>query len=80
MKKQLRQYENLHRMTVLSQSRGFGNELENLTKQYANQLTSETSVSDSRSGEDDGVRSESVESVESDESECSGSTEVLHQA
>ena len=79
MKKQLKQYENLHRLNVLSQSRGFGNEYELISKQYADQL-SKTSERDSRSGEDDGVRSESVEPSESGESECSGSSEVLHQA
>jgi len=78
MKKQLRQYENLHRINVLSQSRGFGNELEKLSQQYENKL-SQTSVSDSRSGADDGVCSESEQPEQSGESECSGSTEVLHQ-
>ena len=71
MKKQLKQYENLHRLNVLSQSRGFGNEYELISKQYADQL-SKTSERDSRSGEDDGVRSESIEPEQPGESEGLG--------
>jgi hypothetical protein len=79
IKKQLRQFRDLNRMNVLSQMNGFGTEYENLSNKYAKQL-SQPSERDSRSGEDDGVRSESIEPVESEEPECSGTTEVLHQA
>ena len=41
---------------------------------------SETDLSDSRSGEDDGVYSEGEQSSESGEPERSGTVEVLHQA
>ncbi len=41
---------------------------------------SETDLSDSRSGEDDGVYSESEQPEQPGESECSGTAEVLHQA
>ncbi len=41
---------------------------------------SETDLSDTTSGTDDGVYSEGEQPSESGESECSGTTEVLHQA
>lgn len=41
---------------------------------------SETDLSDSRSGEDDGVRSESEQSEQSGEPEGIGTAEVLHSA
>jgi len=43
-------------------------------------ITSETDLSDTSSGTDDGVRSEGEQPTESGESERSGTAEVLHQA
>jgi len=42
--------------------------------------SSETDLSDARSGEDDGVYSEGEQPIESGEPERSGTAEVLHQA
>ncbi|WDS61148.1 hypothetical protein SBM3_00060 [Synechococcus phage S-BM3] len=70
MKKALRvAQEGLKRKRDLK-SKGFKNE--------ATAWISPTNISDSRSGEDDGVRSESEQSIESGEPEGSGTSEVLH--
>lgn len=74
MKKQLRMYRHLNAIDKISSKKGFGNQLEKYIE-----AISEINQRDSRSGEDDGVHSEGEQSIESGESECSGTTEVLHQ-
>ena len=70
MKLQLRvAKEGLKRKRELM-SKGFKNE--------ATKWISTPDISDSRSGEDDGVRSESEQPIESGEPEGSGTSEVLH--
>ena len=56
--------------------RGFGYTYE----QPIYEESSEADLSDTRSGEDDGVHCESEQPIESGESERSGTAEVLHQA
>ena len=75
MKKQLKMYRHLDAINKLSTKNGFGNQLEKYV-----QTISEISQRDSRSGDDDGVRSEGEQPSESGEPECSGTAEVLHQA
>jgi hypothetical protein len=74
IKKELYQAKKLRQLVQAREKAayGFGYKFESLPRP--------TDLSDTRSGEDDGVRSESEQPSESGEPERSGTTEVLYQA